>query len=190
MNQNEQETNLIVENTQVEVMGIDYTQVIKALLASGAKRYNNLKVKSCSVTELERYARVVFTIDHYIPAFVQDSDGQYIDGQDDRIMTSNFSLAGVLKNHEDISLLANGVGNIEKCHKIPIIFSGALLDIIQVRYSANTPVSNPFSTHADADEKTYDHDIVVNYVVNIQLGKSGQVVVNNILAQTAASFID
>ena len=188
MNQNETELTTVVENNKVELTGIDYSQVVKQLIANGAKRYNNLRVRSTSVTELERYARVVFSLDKYLPAFVQDDNGEYVEGHDARIITSNFALSGVLKNIEDIAMLANGVGNMEKCQKIPVIFSGANLDVVQVRYAAGEDVVNPFSSNAEPTQ--YDHDIIVNYVVNIKLGKAGQTIVDNILAQTAASFID
>ena len=150
-----------------------FKDVIKELLAGGARRFNGLRIKNVKYSEEDNYTRVTLVVHPPIPGMVSDDDGvTWHPGKTNNIFTSNYALAGMLKEDEDKAWLAEAL--VDNPAAFNIIMNGGLVDIVQQTIPAGTPYKNPFSTREDAVETTFDHDVIINYVVNIVLGKAGQ----------------
>ena len=154
--------------------------IIRNLIADGAKRINRLVVKNVNFDkdyENKNYTRVTLTLDRKIPGYVPKTDSEgnitgYEKGMTNLVYISTFALAAVLKESEDYSWLANHI--VEKPKAISLIVNGATIDILQREFATGTPVTNPFSTNPNKEGKVYDHEVVVNDLINITLGKTGE----------------
>lgn len=165
-------------------------EIIRNLIADGATRINRLKIKNVNYDkdyEDKNHIRVSLTLDRKVPGYVPITDKEgniigYEKGMTNLIYCSTFVLAAVLKENEDFSWLANHI--VDKPKALGLIFNGATIDILQREYAKGTPVVNPFTTNADKVWPVYDHDLIVNDVIDITLGKTGEK-----MAMTLASNI-
>lgn len=170
------------ENVQVEAQPVvveqtegqkSFKDVIKDLLAGGAKRYNGLRIKNVKFSEEDNYTRVTLVVQPPIPGMVSKDNGVTWElGMTNNIFTSNYALAGMLKEDEEKAWLAEAL--LENPTAYNIIMNGGSIDIIQQKIEAGVPYKNPFSTREDAVETTFDRDVLINYVVAFNFGKTGQ----------------
>lgn len=150
-----------------------YREIVRELLANGARKINKLKVKNINFTEKENYTAVGITFTTKVPGFTSNDNGMtYEKGMTNTIFVSLFSLVSVIKENEDLAWMGNKLS--ETPNILPLIFCGAELSIMQREYAAGTEVVNPFSTRTDVVAPVYDHDIIVNDVVDIELGTTGK----------------
>ena len=150
-----------------------FKENIKDLLAGGAKRYNGLRIKNVKYSEEDNYTRITLVVQPSIPGMVSHDNGAtWEPGLTNNIFTSSFALAGMLKEDEEKSWLAEAL--IENPQAFNIIMNGGTVDIIQQKVDAGVPYKNPFSTREDAAETTFDRDVIINYVVGFTFGKTGQ----------------
>lgn len=170
-----------VETPEVnEMTESSVRDIIRNLIADGATRINRLKIKNVNYDkdyEDKNHIRVTITLDRKVPGYVpiMDNNGNitgYEKGMTNLIYTSTFALAAVLKENEDFSWLANHI--VDKPKALTLIFNGATIDVLQREFPKGTPVVNPFSTNSNKEWPIYDHDITVNDVINITLGKTGE----------------
>ena len=149
-----------------------FKDVIKDLMASGARRYNGLRIKNVKFSEEDNYTRVTLVVHPTIPGMISKDNGvTWEPGMTNNIFTSTFALAGMLKEDEEKSWLANTLS--ENPQALNIILNGGIVDVIQHTVKAGVPYKNPFSTREDATETTFDHDTIINYVVGFAYGKTG-----------------
>lgn len=168
-----------VNETETTDTQMSVKEIIRNLIADGARRINNVRIKNVNYDkdyEDKNYIRVSLTLDKNIPGYVPvtNSNGDtigYEKGMTNIIYTSTFALGAVLKEDEDTSWLAGHI--VDKPKRLGLIFNGATIDILQREYAKGTPISNPFSTRKDKDSNVYDHDIIINDVISITLGKAG-----------------
>ena len=150
-----------------------FKENIKDLLAGGAKRYNGLRIKNVKYSEEDNYTRITLVIQPPIPGMVSHDNGvTWEPGLTNNIFTSSFALAGMLKEDEEKSWLAEAL--IENPQAFNIIMNGGTVDVVQQKVEAGVPYKNPFSTREDAAETTFDRDVIINYVVSFTFGKTGQ----------------
>ena len=150
-----------------------FKDVIKDLIAGGAKRYNGLKIKNVKISEEENYTRVTLVVHPPIPGMVYDeSIDQWVPGKTNNIFTSTYAIAGMLKEDDEKSWLADTL--VDNTRAINLIMNGGTIDIIQQKVEAGVPYKNPFSTREDAPETTFANDIIINYVVKFEYGKTGE----------------
>lgn len=180
------ETNEVLPQETVETPEVNemtessVRDIIRNLIADGATRINRLKIKNVNYDkdyEDKNHIRVTITLDRKVPGYVSimDNNGNitgYEKGMTNLIYTSTFALAAVLKENEDFSWLANHI--VDKPKALTLIFNGATIDVLQREFPKGTPVVNPFSTNSNKEWPIYDHDITVNDVINITLGKTGE----------------
>ena len=169
------------ENVQTEVQqGVaeqvegqkSFKDIIKDLIAAGARRYNGLRIKNVKFSEEDNYTRVTLVVHPTIPGMISKDGGlTWEPGMTNNIFTSTFALAGMLKEDEEKSWLANTLS--ENPQALNIILNGGSVDVIQHTVKAGVPYKNPFSTREDATETTFDHDTIINYVVGFSYGKTG-----------------
>lgn len=180
------ETNEVLPQETVETPEVNEMtessvhDIIRNLITDGATRINRLKIKNVNYDkdyEDKNHIRVTITLDRKVPGYVpiMDNNGNitgYEKGMTNLIYTSTFALAAVLKENEDFSWLANHI--VDKPKALTLIFNGATIDVLQREFPKGTPVINPFSTNSNKEWPIYDHDITVNDVINITLGRTGE----------------
>lgn len=167
---------------------VTYADNIKNLMTAGGRMYRGLRVKNVLSSEEDNYDRVTMVIDGVVPAKTSPDNGlTFITGTSSNIFTSTFALAGTVKEDEDLSFLANYIISSPKI--VNLLFNGALIDIIQMSYPANTPIINPFSTKED-NSRIYDHEVIINYIVKIKPGKTGMKMIDKLADKIMESAMD
>lgn len=151
-----------------------FKQIIKNLMSTGAcRRFNNIRIKNVNTEELDNYCRVSFTLADKIPARVSKDEGlTFEDGERNVIFTSTYALAGSLKENEDLAWIANPLRENPKA--IGVIMTGGSIDILQQRVAEGEKYHNPFTTKEEVEDTVFDHDTIINYIVGVNLGKTGQ----------------
>lgn len=187
MNVQEQTQTHEVETTNLS--GKTTKDVIAKLIEGGAKRINNLVVKNVNTTDNATYTMVSFTINSKIPGFVNNGEGEYVEGMTNVIYSSLYAIVGTLKENPDLAWLANPI--LKNPKALPLILSGAKLSVVQHRIKAGDAYTNPFSSREDLIPNTYDHDVIINYVVGVELSPVGNRMADKLAdAILAKSFAD
>lgn len=172
----EEEVIVSVEANEAQINTNSVRDIIRNLIADGATRINKLRIKNVNFDqdyENKNYIRVSFTLDRPVPGYVSKDNGlSFEKGMTQLIYTSTFAIAAVLKENEDYAWLANEIVNRPKA--LSLILNGATIDILQREIPKGTPAVNPFSTQTEKEWPIYDHDMIINDVINITLGKTGE----------------
>ena len=152
---------------------MEVKEVVKTLLASGAKKVTDVKVTNVTVKALDTYVRVALTLDKKVEGYIlNETDGTYSPGEVKVIFVSLYSLLSMLKQNEDTAFAANHVANHPET--IGLILSGARIDIIQQPVVAGEEYRNPWSDRTDAEATVFEHDTILNHVVSIEVSKFGE----------------
>lgn len=152
---------------------MEVKEVVRALLASGAKKVTDVKVTNVTVKALDTYVRVALTLDKKVEGYVlNEADGTYSTGEVKVIFVSLYSLLSMLKQDEDTAFAANHVANHPET--IALILSGARIDIIQQPVVAGEEYRNPWSDRDDVEATVFEHDTILNHVVSIEVSKFGE----------------
>ena len=152
---------------------MEVKEVVKTLLASGAKKVTDVKVTNVTVKALDTYVRVALTLDKKVEGYVlNETDGTYSTGEVKVIFVSLYSLLSMLKQNEDTAFAANHVANHPET--IALILSGARIDIIQQPVVAGEEYRNPWSDRDDVEATVFEHDTILNHVVSIEVSKFGE----------------
>lgn len=160
-----------VQNNE-QVNGVNYKNTIKKLVANGCKRINSVRIKNVNFTEKDDYTMISFTLDSNIVGYVSNDDGiTYHKGETNILFTSLFAITGAFKEDEELSWMANYL--LKNPNIINLVLNGATVDILQQEISAGEEFVNPFTTKRDPEPRVYDHDIIINHVINFKLGKIG-----------------
>lgn len=164
----------IVEVPQEEqVSSNTYKEVVKNLIASGCKRFNRLKIKNVTPVELDNYTRVSITLTSKVPGFVSRDNGTTFEkDMTNIIFTSLYALVAAIKENEDLAWMAGKI--LDTPNILPLILCGSEIDILQREYEAGTEIKNPYSTRDDVEGNVYDHDVIINDVIDFHLGKTGE----------------
>lgn len=144
-------------------------KVIDALLKAGAKRINGLKVRNVTISHEESYTRVGLSTDTEIDGFLSDENGVYAPGKTTLVFVSSYSIASQFKDNDDTAFAANHI--VEHPEALQVLLSRATFDVIQEKVKAGDSWKNPWSD--SGDERTYDHDTIINHVINIRLSPMG-----------------
>lgn len=164
-----------VENTTEghEILNVTYQNVIRKLIADGAKRLNSCRIKNVNVAEMDNYTRVSFTLSNPVIGYVSNDNGiTYQKGETNVIFVSLYAIVAAIKEDDELSWMANRL--LEKPDILNLLLNGSCIDILQQEVPANTEFANPFSNKITPDVQMYDHDIIVNHVIGFKLGKVGQ----------------
>lgn len=144
-------------------------KVIDALLKAGAKRINGLKVRNVTISREESYTRIGLSTDTEIDGFLSDENGVYTPGKTTLVFVSSYSIASQFKDNDDTAFAANHI--VEHPEALQVLLSRATFDVIQETVKAGDSWKNPWSD--SGDERTYDHDTIINHVINIRLSSMG-----------------
>ena len=152
---------------------MEVKEVVRNLLASGAKKVTDVKVTNVTVKALNTYVRVALTLDTKVEGYVlNEADGTYSAGEVKVIFVSLYSLLSMLKQNEDMAFAANHVANHPET--IGLILSGARIDLVQQPVAAGEEYKNPWSDRSDAEATVFDHDTIINHVVSVEVSKFGE----------------
>lgn len=144
-------------------------KVIDTLLKAGAKRINGLKVRNVTISREESYTRIGLSTDTEIDGFLSDENGVYTPGKTTLVFVSSYSIASQFKDNDDTAFAANHI--VEHPEALQVLLSRATFDVIQEKIKAGDSWKNPWSD--SGDERSYDHDTIINHVVNIRLSSMG-----------------
>ena len=153
--------------------------VAKLSASKDNKTYRGLKVRNVIVNlDDEELPRITLVVNSDIDGFVE-KDGAYVAGKTHNVFTSAFALAAVLKENEETAMMANSIVRNPKVAET--LFSGSMINLIQVPVKAGAEYVNPFTTKTDADAYVSDHDWISNLVVNVKLGAVGNKVIDRLI---------
>ena len=141
--------------------------VIESLIKAGAKSVKNLKVKGINVVPQENYVRVSLSVDKPIRGFVAQEDGTYKEGESNVIFVSLFSIVAQLRDDDNAAFAVNHI--LKNPESIAVLLSGAQLNILQEDVASGQEYKNPWSDNADATTTTFDHDTIINHIINIKM---------------------
>ena len=146
-------------------------EAVSTLLKKGAKRVENIVVNNVNVTPLEEYTRIALTLDKPVAGYVQGEDGAYTRGETNVIFVSLFSIAAMLKESDELAWAVNAI--INNPNSLQVLFSRSKITLLQEDVAAGQVRVNPFTEKED--EKVPDHDTIYNHIVDVKLGKMGEI---------------
>jgi hypothetical protein len=149
-----------------------YQNIIRSIIAEGGKRINGVRVKNANITDKENYMMVSLTLTTPIKGFIPQGDGTYKLGLTNTIFTSLYALSGAMKEDERISFL--GAQIVESPRLVRMLLNGSTIDIVQQEIAQGVEYTNPFTTKEHPEPVTYDHDIIINNVIKVKLGTTGE----------------
>ena len=161
------------ENASNETINVGYQNCIKKLIAAGCKRINSVRIKNVNFTEKDNYTMVSFTLSNPIRGFVSNDNGiTYQEGMTNTLFTTLYAIVGALKEDDELGWMANAL--LDNPQALNLIFNGGSVDILQQEIVAGEQFTNPFSTKNDATVQVYDHDVIINHIIDFKLGKTGE----------------
>lgn len=151
-----------------------YEEKLKALLADKDNRvYRNIRIRN--ITKREKtgdWENITLVLDGMIPGYILQEDNTWKKGMTNNLYTTSYAIAGILKENEDVSSIANKVA--EHPEMIPLVLNGAIISVVQTDVAKDEPYTFPFSTRERKEKYTRDHDWIANNIFNVSLGKSGK----------------
>lgn len=146
-------------------------EIVKNLIANGAKMIKNVVIDNVNTTNMGEYQRVSLTLGTKIDGYIADPNDstKYELGQTNVIFSSAFAIAAQLKDNEDSAFAANYIVSHTKA--LQQLLSKAKITVIQQHIAAGDEYVNPWSDNAAPT--TFDHDVIINHITDIVLGKQG-----------------
>lgn len=156
-----------------EMYNSTYREIIKQLVANGAKKINAVRVKNVTVTDCDSYTRVALTLANPVDGFVYDeASDSWSKGKTSVVFTSVYAIAGMLKEAEETAWCANHI--VAHPEVLNLVLCGSDVTLLQRSYEEGEEIRNPFTTRDDVEGVTYDHDVIINDVIDIKLGKTAE----------------
>lgn len=176
----------VIENISKDT----FADIIDRLLKDKTNRaYRGLMVKNVIKKDGdEDYTRVTLVINSSIPGYIPQEDGSYKRGVTSNIYTTSYAIAAVLKQNEDTAMMGNYVVNHPEI--IPILLSGAIINVIQTDVKEGVEYYNPFTTRENAEAYIGQHDFIVNNIYALKLGKMGERYIDKLLDKSVEALLN
>ena len=145
-------------------------EIIAQLIKNGAKRITDVKIKNVTVTPMEEYTRLSFTLDKEVDGFRANEDGTYEPAKTKIIFVSAYSIGAILKEDDDAAFAANHL--IKHPDALAMILSRATISIVQESVEEGVEYKNPFASDT-ANTTVFDHNTIINHVTDIKLSDFG-----------------
>ena len=145
-------------------------EIIAQLVKNGAKRITDVKIKNVTVTPMEEYTRLSFTLDKEVDGFRANENGTYEPAKTKIIFVSAYSIGAILKEDDDAAFAANHL--IKHPDALAMILSRATISIVQETVEEGTEYKNPFASDT-ANTTVFDHNTIINHVTDIKLSDFG-----------------
>lgn len=149
------------------VIKMEKKEVIEKLIKNGAKSVKGLKVKGVNVVPQENYVRCSLSVDKPIRGFIAQEDGSYAEGESKVIFVSLFSIVAQLRDDDQAAFAVNHI--LSHPESIAVLLTGAQLNILQEDVASGQEYINPWSTNDNAVATTFEHDSILNHIVDIKL---------------------
>lgn len=170
-----------VEQTVEETTNVETIEVVTVADATFAEVVKNLQkrcgkiitraVKNFNFEVLDNYTRISFTLREPVKAYRIDEDSdEWILDKSNVVFNSAYAFAGMLKEDDDLAFTANDCVINPKL--MGLLAIGGTIDIIQELVPEGQEFINPFSS--DPEPVTFEHDMIVNHIVGLKPGKTGQ----------------
>lgn len=157
-----------VQQVTTEVESSSYRETIKQLLVAGARKVSKIRVKNVTVVDMDGWVRVGITIIPPVKGY--NANGEEV--ETNTIFVSLFALVACLRENEEFAWVGNAL--LERPNILPLILCGSDIDILQRHYAAGEEIYNPFSKNPDQVPSVYDHNVYINDVIDVRLGKTGE----------------
>lgn len=145
--------------------------VVAELIKNGATMVKDIKIKNVTVTEEEEYCRLGLTINKEVDGYRANVEtGSYEPSKTNIVFTSTYAMGAVLKDNDDAAFAANEL--IDNPKGFQVILSRANITIVQEPVTAGQVYKNPFSSN-DSEGRVFDHDTIINHIVDIKLSDFG-----------------
>lgn len=151
----------------------DIKKVVAQLQKEGAESVKNCVVKNVKVRDLDNYTRVSLTLNKEVKQMVANDAGDYVEGTNNVIFVSSYSIGAILANSEDIAFAKNLI--MQSPELLTMILSYAEIDILLESVKEGQEYTNPFSSSSET--RTIEHDSIFCHVTDIRLGKKGEKIV-------------
>jgi len=145
-------------------------EIVNKMLQNGAIKVKELTIKNVTVTVKDEYTRLGISLDKSVDAFVKGENEEYTKGKSNIIFSSTFAVASLLKDDDEAAFAANHL--ITHPDAMGMILSRATITIVQQEVKSGEEYTNPFSE--DAEPVTFDHDVIINHIVDIKLSDFGK----------------
>lgn len=167
-----------------------FSEIVDKLLKDKENRvYRGLMVKNVIKKDSdEDYTRVTLVVNSAIPGYIPQEDGSYKRGTTNNIYTTSYAISAVLKQNEDTAMMGNYVVNHPEI--IPILLSGATINVIQTDVKEGAEYYNPFSTRENAEPYIGQHDFIVNNIYSLKLGKMGERYIDKLLDKSVETLLE
>lgn len=176
------------EEEAKDVKQMTYEEKIKYLLKNGYTKISKLKVRNVIVNVEDDYARITFVVNKAIPGFISDGDGNFTLGTTTNVFSSNYALAGCVKEDPNLAWLGNYISDINKefdedddtndihlkAGALSIFFCGAEIDVLQTLVEKDVDYINPFTTSNDPTITSKDHQWFATNVIAVSPSKEGK----------------
>lgn len=150
---------------------MDTQKVLSQLMAvKENEKVKDVVVRNINTKDMSTWTRVSVTINKPVKSYVVDEEtGEYIVGETNIVYVSTFSLIAAMRENPDLAFAGNHL--IEHPVAIGVVFSGATIDVILEKVTANQEYKNPFSDNAS--ESIIEHDNYFAHICNIRLSERG-----------------
>lgn len=142
-------------------------EVVAMLLKNGGKLVKDLTLKNVTVTVMENYVRIALTVDKELDGMIAQEDGTYKEGKTKVIFVSLYSITAQLKDNENAAFAVNDL--LRNPNGAEVILSRAKINVIQEAVKAGMDYKNPWSEKEDASITHFDHNTIINHVIDIEL---------------------
>jgi hypothetical protein len=121
-------------------------------------------VRSAKFDEEVEFAVLLSTAKR-LPQMVTEH-GVTVEGSTRSIRSNNSALTSILRDGDDSDI----ADILEKNPQLlPVIFNGATIDVIGIKFAAGELVDNPFSAHAPSERNVIKNDYIKYYVYGVEL---------------------
>lgn len=182
---------VVAEQTQVANETKTTDEIIRNLVVDGWSRLKGLPVKNVKVTEVTAstgtdYTRCCFILNNsIIPRYMMnENSGEFEKLFDNKVFTSLYAIIGTMREDAELSVVCNQL--LDNPLAITPLVAGGTIDVVYKEFAAGDTFTNPFATNAE--ETTFDHDIVITFVVGVTPGKIGQRLVDAGLSALGAKL--
>ena len=167
-----------------------FSEIVDKLLKDRENRvYRGLMVKNVIKKDSdEDYTRVTLVVNSPIPGYIPQEDGSYKRGTTNNIYTTSYAISAVLKQNEDTAMMGTYVVNHPEI--IPILLSGATINVIQTDVKEGAEYYNPFSTRENVEPYISQHDFIVNNIYSLKLGKMGERYIDKLLDKSVETLLE
>lgn len=148
---------------------MERNEIIAELLKNGGIRVNSLKIKNVTVTPKDEYVRLAFTLDKPVKAMVKGENDQFVEGENNVIFVSLYSITSLLKDNDDAAFAVNHL--TKNPDSMSVILSRGKIDVILEKVVAGQQYKNPWSTNGT--ETVIQHDTFIPHVIKLELSDFG-----------------